>query len=85
MALDTERLQKSIRQVSKFLKKAPKNSTPEKIHDVRTSTRRLESALDTVEIGKRGLKKRLQKELRRVRKRCGKLRDMDVLTAHAIS
>lgn len=85
MALDTERLQKSIRRVSKFLKKAPKNSTPETIHDVRTSTRRLESALDTVEIGKRSLKKRLQKELRRVRKRCGKLRDMDVLTAHAIS
>ena len=66
MALGSERLQKPIRRVSKFLNKAPKNPTPEKIHDLRTSTRRLESAPDRLEIGKRGLKKRRQKELRGV-------------------
>jgi CHAD domain-containing protein len=85
MALDADRVEKSIRRVDRFLKKAPKNPTPEQIHDVRTSTRRLEAALDTLKIGKRGLKKRLERELRRIRKRCGKLRDMDVLTGHAIS
>ena len=86
MPLDTERLQKSIRRVKKFLKRRPKRPTPDQIHDVRTVTRRLEAALDTLEIKKKfAKKKRVQQELRRIRKRCGKLRDMDVLTVHAMS
>jgi CHAD domain-containing protein len=85
MLVDTQRIQKSIRRVSKFLKKKPKVPAPQKIHDVRTSSRRLETALETLQITKKSLKKRLQRELRRLRKRCGKLRDMDVLTAEAMS
>lgn len=85
MPLDTEQVQKSIRRVDKFVKKASGNPTPDKIHDVRTSTRRLESALDTLQIKKKGLKKRLQRDLQKIRKRCGKLRDMDVLTGHAMA
>jgi CHAD domain-containing protein len=74
MPLDTERLQKSIRRVKKFLKKAPKNPAPQQIHDVRIATRRLEAALDTLRINKKGAKKKLERDLRRIRKRCGKLR-----------
>jgi len=83
MSLDIDRIHKSIKRVAKFLKKSPKHPTPEKIHDVRTSTRRLESTLDTLKLGKP--RKRLQRELPRLRKRCGNVRDMDVLTGLAIS
>ncbi len=83
MPLDTKRIDKSIKRVSKFLKKAPKNPTPEKIHDVRTSTRRLESTLNTLKMGKTG--KRLLRDLPDIRKRCGKVRDMDVLTGLAMT
>jgi CHAD domain-containing protein len=83
MPLDTKRIDKSIKRVRKFLKKAPKNPTPEKIHDVRTSTRRLESTLNTLKLGKSG--KRLLRDLPEIRKRCGKVRDMDVLTGLAMT
>jgi CHAD domain-containing protein len=86
MPVDTERLRKSIRKVRNFLKTPPKNPTPDQIHEVRTGTRRLEAALDTLHIKKkRATKKSLQRELERIRERCGKLRDMDVPTAHAMS
>jgi CHAD domain-containing protein len=74
---------KSIKRVRKFLKKRPKNPSPEKVHDVRTSTRRLESILDLLTIGKP--KKHLLKDLPALHKRCGKVRDMDVLTGLASS
>jgi CHAD domain-containing protein len=85
MSLDLDRVHKSMSRIDKFAQKAPKNPTPDKIHKVRTSARRLESALDTLRIGNKKTRKKLARELREIRKRCGKLRDMDVLTADAIS
>lgn len=52
MPLDSKRIQKSIKRVSKFLKKPPKNPSPEEVHDVRTSTRGLESTLKLLTISK---------------------------------
>ena len=85
MAIDIARLEKSVSRLDKFLKKAPKNPTPNKIHDVRTSTRKLESALESLTIRNKAAKKRLLRDLPVIRKRCGKVRDMDVLTGHAIT
>lgn len=85
MPLDINRVHKSIAPVDKFLKEAPKDPTPEKVHDLRTSTRRLESALEALKIAKKRTKKRLLQNLALLRKRSGKLRDMDVLTAHTMS
>jgi CHAD domain-containing protein len=85
MAIDTARLEKSVNRLDKFLRKAPKNPTPKKIHDVRTSTRKLESALESLTIRNKAAKKRLLRDLPAIRKRCGKVRDMDVLTGHAIT
>jgi CHAD domain-containing protein len=85
MLLKTERVQKSIKRLRKYFKKNPKSPTPEKIHDLRTSARRLESSLESMDIGKKKLKKRIERDLSVVRKRLGKVRDMDVLTAHAMS
>ena len=44
MALDTHRIQKAIRRLDKFPKKAPKNPAPDKVHKVRTSIRRIEES-----------------------------------------
>jgi hypothetical protein len=85
MLLKTERVQKSIKRLRKYFKKNPKSPTPEKIHELRTSARRLESSLESMDIGKKKLKKRIERDLSVVRKRLGKVRDMDVLTAHAMS
>jgi CHAD domain-containing protein len=85
MLLQTEGVQKSIVRLRKFLKKKPNSPTPEKLHKKRTSARRLESSLAAMDIGKKRLKKRLERNLPALRKRLGKVRDMDVLTAHVIS
>jgi CHAD domain-containing protein len=85
MLLKTERVQKSIKRLRKYFKKNPKSPTPEKIHDLRTSAGRLESSLESMDVGKKKLKKRIEQDLSVVRKRLGKVRDMDVLTAHAMS
>ncbi len=85
MLLKTERIQKSIVRVRKFLKKKPKRPAPEKIHQLRTSVRRLESSLEVMDVGAKKLKKRLTRNLAILRKRLGKIRDMDVFTDHAIS
>jgi len=84
MLLQTERVQKSIVRLRKFLKKNPKSPALEKLHQIRTSARRLEFSRGDGYRKKR-LKKRLDRNLPVLRKRLGKVRDMDVLTAHAIS
>ena len=85
MLMQTELVQKSIARLRKFLKKKPGNPAPERVHKIRASARRLESSLAAMDIGKKRLRKRLERSLPTLRKRLGKIRDMDVLTAHAIS
>jgi CHAD domain-containing protein len=84
MALDIDRIQKSVRRVRKFVAKAPKNPTPEKVHDLRTSARRLEAAVEALGLGSKRREKRLLRDLAEVRKRAGKVRDMDVFTGHLL-
>jgi CHAD domain-containing protein len=83
MPLETDRIHKAITHIDKFLKKAPKRPSPERIHQVRTSSRRLESALSTLNISSG--KKQLLNDLPKIRKLCGKVRDMDVLIGLAMS
>ena len=85
MALDTDKIQKPVRKLRKLLKKNPKQPTPDQIHDLRTNTRRLEATVDALSLdsGRKG--RRLLKDLASIRKRAGKVRDMDVLTSFASS
>ena len=85
MPVDVDRIQKSVRKVRKFVKKAPTQPTPEQVHDLRTNTRKLESALHALSLDSNGNEQRLLKSVKRIRKRAGKIRDMDVLTAHVCS
>jgi CHAD domain-containing protein len=81
MALDTGRIEKDLRKLRKIIKKIPRKPTPAEIHHLRTRVRRFE-----VELQATGLDGQLQdnwllKQLARIRRRAGKVRDMDVMTA----
>jgi CHAD domain-containing protein len=80
MPISANRVQKSIRSLRKFLKKAPKSPTPKKIHKVRTNARRLETSLVALGLASKGNEKQLLRGLARIRSRTGKVRDADVLT-----
>src|SRR6184192_1983505 len=85
MPVNVDRIQKSVRKVRKFVKKAPRQPTPEQVHDLRTNTRKLESALHALSLDSNGNEQRLLKSVKQIRKRAGKIRDMDVLTANVCS
>jgi CHAD domain-containing protein len=85
MALDSDRIRKTVRKLRKFFRKAPKHPTPEEVHDLRTHIRRLENAINALDPAPSRLERRLVRDLSQVRKRAGKVRDMDVLTSNAVS
>jgi CHAD domain-containing protein len=67
----------------KLIKKAPKRASLDQVHDLRTHTRRLEAAVEALGLHSKRNERRLLRSLARVRKRAGKVRDMDVLTGYA--
>jgi len=81
MALDTNRTYKPIRKLRKSLKNFLKQPTPAEVHDFRTRARRTQAVLEAFGLDGRPNERRLLRDLRKVRKRAGKVRDMDVLTA----
>lgn len=81
MAFDVERIRKSTRRATKFVKRNTKRPTSDAVHKFRTSLRQLESALVALEVDS----KPLLRELDKTRRLAGKIRDMDVLTANALS
>jgi CHAD domain-containing protein len=82
MAFDFGRVQKDIRKLRRFLKRAPKHATPKKVHSVRTAIRRFEAAMHALALGSDANEKRLLSKLEKLRKRAGKVRDLDVLTGY---
>jgi len=85
MSFDIERLQKSTRRVTKFLRKNTKRPGSDAIHNLRTSARSLETTFATLRLNSKGSIKRLLVDLKKVRKRAGKVRDMDVLMADTLT
>lgn len=85
MSLDSERIYKPIRKLRKFFKKAPKRPSSEDIHNLRTSSRRYEAEVDAFGLGTKSNERGLLPDLDRVRKRAGKIRDIDVLTGYMLN
>src|SRR5438552_3075810 len=85
MSIDVDRIQKPVRKLRKILKKMPKRPSANKIHDLRTNSRRFETTVDALGLSTGNNEKRLLRRLSRVRKRAGKVRDMDVLISHALA
>jgi CHAD domain-containing protein len=81
MAMDIDRMERPIRKVRKLLKKMSSNPTPKQVHDLRTNSRKLEATLHTTNPNQNDRK--VLKQISQLRKRAGKVRDMDVLTAYA--
>jgi CHAD domain-containing protein len=84
MALDSGRIQNNIRKLRKIFKDPVTLRTPKRVHDLRTRTRRIEALLPAAQFASGRNAKRLLRALRRIRKRAGKVRNMDVLTSHLL-
>jgi CHAD domain-containing protein len=74
-------IQANLRKLRKSLKRAPRRLTPEDVHKLRTRARRVVSLSDSHSLPALN-KANLAEPIKRIRKRAGRVRDMDVLTAH---
>jgi CHAD domain-containing protein len=83
MSLDQDRLLKPARKLRKVLKNISKDPAPKLVHSLRTNTRRLEATLAAVSLNGLTGEKKLLKKVARIRKKAGKVQDMDVLTSFA--
>jgi CHAD domain-containing protein len=84
MSLDRNRIRKSASKLRKLLKKE-KSISPEAIHDFRTHARRFEASAEALGLNSRRNEERLLRDLGQLRKRAGRVRDMDVLTGCALT
>ena len=83
MSLNQTRLIKPVKKLRRLLKKLDGDAAPEQVHDLRTSARRFEAAFGALALNDAGIPNSVLKELGRLRKRAGKVRDMDILTEFA--
>jgi CHAD domain-containing protein len=83
MPLDFNSVEKPFKKLAKLLKNFPRQPSPKQVHDIRTRTRRVEAALSALSLDRKRTGKRVLKAVTPVRKRAGKVRDMDVLTGFA--
>lgn len=83
MPVDADRMQKPVRKIRKLLKKMPASPSPDEVHDLRTNSRRIEATLHALSLDAARPGRRVLKQISKLRKRAGKVRDMDVLTGYA--
>ncbi len=83
MALDRTRLLKPVEKLQKRIKKADRELTPSTVHELRTNVRRFEAIFKTLSLERHGVRGSTLKDLSRLDKRAGKVRDMDVLVRYA--
>jgi len=77
--------QKPVRRLRKLLKKMPAVPNADDIHDFRTSSRRFEATIHALSLDSGQSGRRVLKQISKLRKRAGKVRDMDVLTDYLSS
>jgi CHAD domain-containing protein len=81
MALDSEQFQEPVRKLRKLLRELSADPSVREVHRFRTNSRRIEAALPALELDSGRNGRRILKQLSKLRKHAGKVRDMDVLTA----
>ncbi|HZQ19450.1 MAG TPA: CHAD domain-containing protein [Terriglobales bacterium] len=82
MAIDQARIQKPLSKLRKLVKHAPKAPPPDELHKLRTNARKLEARLSALLLGTGRTERKLLRQVRKIRKRAGKVRDLDVLTEY---
>jgi CHAD domain-containing protein len=85
MGIDPDDAQKPLRKLRKLLKRFPKDPAAEDVHALRTQTRRFESIAQAFAIDNQSATHRLLRLVAPIRKAAGSVRDMDVLTAQALT
>ena len=85
MQLQRNRVEKPLRKLSKQLKSFPADPLPEKVHSLRTRTRRLEATIAAVSLDREKKARRLVKRIKPLRKAAGAVRDMDVLIGDVLT
>src|ERR1041384_7941128 len=78
MPFDQKLGQRSFDKLKRHLSKLPESSRPERVHRFPTCSRRVEVLLGELEPGLSGNEKKLLKLLAKLRKKAGKVRDLDV-------
>jgi CHAD domain-containing protein len=79
MPLNRSRLLKPVEKLQTLLKKLDREPSPGNVHDLRTNVRRFEAIFKVLSLDRRGIPGSILKDLDRLHKRAGKVRDMDVL------
>ncbi len=85
MRIDQRRIRRPFDQICTTLPDLPRNPTPEQIHKLRICLRRVEAALDGLGLDTQKNGRRALRHARSLRRRTGKIQDMDVLTVLASS
>jgi CHAD domain-containing protein len=83
MALDQQRVCDHPRKVQKSLQKLRKDTSADRVHKLRTGSRQLEALAHSLRLDSKKNERRLLKRLKPIRRRAGRVRDMDVLTGLA--
>lgn len=82
MALDPKSSIKPFKKLRKLIGNLDRQPTAEDVHHIRTYTRRIEATLAAIPDVCERNEHRLLRQSAKVRRRAGKVRDMDVLTAY---
>jgi len=83
MPLDKKKLEKPLVKLRKMLRNISKVPTQNEVHDIRTNTRRVEATVGALQLDRRRKGRRLLRAVTPVRKKAGRVRDVDVLTGFA--
>jgi len=78
MALDTKLIRQTFQRLDRELAKLAKKPEPERVHKFRTSSRRVEALLSEVPPAIHRNDEKVLKSLSRLRKKAGRVRDLDV-------
>lgn len=81
MAFDVKRSRLTFQRLDRELSKLIKKPAPERVHKLRTNSRRVEALLSEMAPELRSSNKKLLRRLSRLRKRAGRVRDLDVQIA----
>jgi len=79
MADDRDKPEKTLKRFGKSLKRALRSTSPKRVHQLRTGSRRLEAAVHALTLEDKPRCRRMLKSVARIRKKAGKVRDLDVL------
>src|SRR5690349_256873 len=82
LLLDAKRARKPLKKLRKRLNELSKSPPAEQVHDLRTSARRMQATFEAQQLGSRGSAGALLRKTAKLRRRAGKVRDMDVLTGY---